>query len=222
MSEDKEDDRAFADAFSELDIMIGLQDIKRTQKRIHTAIKRYGLGNAGPGLYIFAGNPGTGKTSAGKLMGQIDDRKQNMAVVFAGYVGKMNGFIEGNPDMERRITKTIDFPDYTTDDLLKIFDLMVCEKNSDLAEMELPPIEMSDAFRNTLKGVLDKARKEKNFGNASYVAGLIRAVQRNHATRTATETFYSEEAPEDSGQSVTIQTAWLPEDLGEYLSPSGR
>ena len=62
----------------------------------------------------------------------MEDHRDDLAVVAAGYPEEMRKLIEANPGLESRFTRTIDFPDYTDDELVAIFDSMSSKKRYDL------------------------------------------------------------------------------------------
>ena len=58
----------------------------------------------------------------------MEDHRDDLAVVAAGYPDEMRKLIEANPGLESRFTRTIDFPDYTTTSCVAIFDSMSAKK----------------------------------------------------------------------------------------------
>ena len=62
----------------------------------------------------------------------MEDHRDDLAVVAAGYPEEMRKLIEANPGLESRFTRTIDFPDYTDDELVAIFDSMSSQEAYDL------------------------------------------------------------------------------------------
>ena len=51
----------------------------------------------------------------------MEDHRDDLAVVVAGYPAEMQALIDTNPGLESRFARTLEFPDYTTDELLAIF-----------------------------------------------------------------------------------------------------
>jgi len=101
------------------------------------------------------------------LLQVMENERDDLVVVLAGYAGKMDRFYESNPGMRSRIAHHLDFPDYTPPELLAIAKLMLAaqsyrlsaEAEAALAEyiplrMKLPHFANARSIRNAL----DRAR----------------------------------------------------------------
>jgi hypothetical protein len=62
----------------------------------------------------------------------MENQRDDLVVVLAGYKEPMDKFYESNPGLSSRIANHIDFPDYTTEELLKISKLMLEEQQYQL------------------------------------------------------------------------------------------
>ena len=112
-----------------------------------------------------------GQEAISTLLKRMEDYRDRLVVIIAGYPNEMKRFIDSNPGLQSRFTRYIDFPDYTSGELVDIFK-MYMRKN----EYKLAP--NAEAF---LKERLDYAvaHKDRNFGNARYVRNVFeKAVQR--------------------------------------------
>ena len=54
----------------------------------------------------------------------MENRRDDLVVILAGYKDRMDGFFQSNPGMHSRIAHHIDFPDYTAGELMEIAELM--------------------------------------------------------------------------------------------------
>ena len=101
------------------------------------------------------------------LMQVMENQREDLVVILAGYKDRMDGFFKMNPGMSSRIAHHIDFPDYTVDELVQIADMMLDQQQyhfSDEARaifreyivrrMEMPLFSNARSVRNAL----DRAR----------------------------------------------------------------
>jgi len=68
------------------------------------------------------------------LLQVMENNRDDLVVILAGYKDKMDTFFHSNPGMRSRIAHHIDFPDYSADELLAIAKLMLAEQNYRLSE----------------------------------------------------------------------------------------
>lgn len=107
------------------------------------------------------------------LVKLIEDHRDDVVVIAAGYTGEMHVFVESNPGLRSRFPKTIHFPDYSTDELIAIFDSMSRKAS----------YTMTDDARAALRLHLDAQRRDKGFGNARVVRNLFEAAMALQANR---------------------------------------
>jgi AAA+ superfamily predicted ATPase len=106
----------------------------------------------------------------------MEDHRDDVAVVAAGYPEEMRKLIEANPGLESRFTRTIDFPDYTDDELVAIFDSMSSKKRYHL----------DDESRRTLRALVAVEPRTRGFGNARFVRNVFEQAVSLQALRLAT------------------------------------
>jgi len=108
------------------------------------------------------------------LIKAMEDNRDNLLIIFAGYKEEMEEFIEFNPGIFSRIGYNIFFEDYTTEQLLDIFMFML-EKNK---------FTMTNEAKEKVTELIEKAIKVKNFGNARFIRNLIQKVILKHVTNS--------------------------------------
>lgn len=118
-----------------------------------------------------------GQEAIDTLLKQMEDKRDRLAVIVAGYTHPMRKFISSNPGLQSRFTRTIHFEDYNGDDLYAIFDNIAKSQGYRL-----------DPEANLiLKQALNERYQERdeNFGNAREVRTLFEKVIEQLAVRTS-------------------------------------
>ena len=120
-----------------------------------------------------------GQEAISTLLKRMEDDRDKLVVIVAGYTKEMNRFIDSNPGLKSRFNRYINFPDYTSGELCEIFNMYV-KKN----QYSLTP----DAERY-LKTRLDSAvrHKNRNFGNARYARNIFEKSIQRQANRLSKE-----------------------------------
>jgi stage V sporulation protein K len=104
----------------------------------------------------------------------MEDHRDNLVLILAGYQDEMDWFIESNPGLRSRFPVHLSFPDYSTSELLDIADLMLQKKQ----------YELSGGAREELRFVIERELKcHENSGNARLVRNLIEKAIRKQAVR---------------------------------------
>lgn len=135
-----------------------------------------------------------GQEAIDTLVKRMEDHRDDLVLIVAGYPAEMETFIESNPGLRSRFPKTIHFPDYSTDELVAIFKSM-CEK---VAYRCTPNAEAR------LRELLDACPRDKGFGNARHARNLFEAAVARHAGRVVdikdvTDAQLTDLQPEDLG-----------------------
>ena len=105
----------------------------------------------------------------------MEDHRDDLSVVAAGYPAEMQTLIDSNPGLQSRFTRTITFPDYTTDELLEIFDLIAAKSEYHL--------DASATVR--LRSIVDDEERGRGFGNGRFVRNVFEAAIGHQALRLA-------------------------------------
>lgn len=119
-----------------------------------------------------------GKEAIDVLVKGMEDHKDNLILILAGYKEEMEWFLETNPGLRSRFPIHITFPDYSVKELLDIADLM----------LEQRQYALSSEARDYLYFVIEKEhRRHEHSGNARLVRNLIERAIRRQAVRLIRE-----------------------------------
>ena len=126
-----------------------------------------------------------GQEAISTLLKRMEDYRDSLVVIIAGYRNEMQRFIDSNPGLQSRFNRYIDFPDYTGAELTDIFKMYMKKNQYTLA----PDAE------NYLREQLDYAvaHKDRNFGNARYARNVFEKSIQQQANRLAGKTNLSKE-----------------------------
>lgn len=118
-----------------------------------------------------------GKEAIATLLKRMEDNRDRLVVILAGYTNEMQGFIDINPGLQSRFNRYIDFPDYSADELLQIFE-------SNLKKFDY---KMTNEARESLAAFFTNsvAHKDKNFGNARFARNIFEKALEKQACRVA-------------------------------------
>lgn len=114
-----------------------------------------------------------GKEAIDTLVKEMEDKRDDLVVIVAGYPLPMAIFISENPGLESRFRTTIDFADYTDDELAEIFAGMAKGADYDAGEPVVA----------RLREILAETERGPSFGNARFVRNLLEAAIGHHAWR---------------------------------------
>ena len=118
-----------------------------------------------------------GQEAIDTILKAMEDHRDDLIVIVAGYTEPMERFIDSNPGLKSRFNKYIEFPDYTIDELMAIFD-MNCRKYDYI-------IEESARIHVREKLSLMKLSSPENFANARAARNLFEEIITNQAGRIA-------------------------------------
>jgi len=118
-----------------------------------------------------------GEEAISTLLKRMEDDRDKLVVIIAGYTDEMKDFINSNPGLQSRFNRYIDFPDYTPDELTQIFKMYV-KKNQYSIDSET-----EHYLKEKLEYIV--SQKDRNFGNARYVRNVFEKSIQNQANRVS-------------------------------------
>jgi probable Rubsico expression protein CbbX len=107
------------------------------------------------------------------LLQVMENQRDDLVVIFAGYKERMDSFYESNPGLSSRVANHIDFPDYTPDELIQIGRLILEEQQ----------YRMTDAAEAALFEYVQKRSQLPLFANARTISNAIDTARMRHANR---------------------------------------
>jgi AAA lid domain len=109
----------------------------------------------------------------------MEDHRDLLIVIVAGYTGPMQTFLRSNPGLNSRFSKFIHFDDYSTEQLVEIFEKM----------MSAYEFELTGDARTEAKELIERRGAhvggEEHFGNARVIRNLVEFIQQEQANRLA-------------------------------------
>lgn len=114
-----------------------------------------------------------GKEAIDTLVKLIDDYRDRLVVILAGYSNDMELFLKINPGLKSRFPNIIEFKDYSVDEMMDIAEIFYSEKGYVL----------KDEAKNKLRRILTEASRGEDFGNGRYVRNLFERSVNNQALR---------------------------------------
>ena len=111
------------------------------------------------------------------LLQVMENDRDDLVVILAGYRDRMETFFQSNPGMRSRIAHHLDFPEYDLDELMRIADLMLSKQQYEFSPEAMP------VFRE----YLERRRRQPNFANARSVRNALDRARLRQANRLIAE-----------------------------------
>lgn len=116
-----------------------------------------------------------GQEAINTLLKRMEDDRDRLVVILAGYSNEIKQFISSNPGLESRFNRYIHFEDYSAKELMDIFMINLKKAQYTITR---------DAVNAVYQIICDKvATKDQKFGNARYVRNLTERIVQNQANR---------------------------------------
>ncbi len=145
--------------------------------------------------YTLAGGENDfGQEVIATLLKEMEDKRDRLAVIVAGYTQPMRRFIAANPGLQSRFTRHVEFPDYSPEELLQIFVTRCAEEHLELG------IGTRERARQVIASI--HSRRDENFGNARDIRTLFEKTKEQQAARL-------------SHDETTDAFVLLPEDIAD-------
>ena len=142
-----------------------------------------------------------GDEAINTIVQEMENRRNETIVIFAGYPNEMEAFLSRNPGLKSRIAFHVPFDDYSPEELVEITTLMAKNKGNVIDE---------SAFEK-IRGIYNDAVKISDFGNGRYARNIIEKAELKRASRLAKLSF--DEVTKD------MLETFIPEDFEADKKP---
>ena len=128
---------------------------------------------------VSGGASDYGKEAIATLLKRMEDQRERLVVIVAGYEDEMRRFVDSNPGLKSRFTKYICFPDYSAAEMTKIFLSILSSQN----------YTCSKAAENVARKRIEAAAAKggRTSGNARFVRNFIASVKERMAMRVMSD-----------------------------------
>ncbi len=146
---------------------------------------------------VQGGESDFGEEAIATLLKRMEDNRDRLLVMVAGYTGEMENFLEANPGLRSRFTRKVEFPDYAPEDMVAMF-----KSSCNKLEYRLSP---EAETRLLALFTEDFAKRDKSFGNGRHVRNIFERTMERQANRLASVTDLSRDLL------VTIEADDIPQ-----------
>lgn len=153
------------------------QTALKTQEVISSALGGILFIDEAYSLTVNKGAEDFGGEAVDTLLKAMEDNRDDLVVIVAGYPDLMNEFLQSNPGLKSRFTRFINFKDYEPDELMQIFDRL----------REKGGFSISDDCKEKLLDIFNNAveNKTSDFANGRFVRNVFEKTVSNQANRIA-------------------------------------
>lgn len=122
-----------------------------------------------------------GDEAINTIVQEMENYRDDMVVIFAGYPDRMEEFLQKNPGLRSRIAYHVPFADYSVEELCSIAALTARKKG----------LHLDDQAQEKLASVFETARRQGDFGNGRYVRNILEKAKMAQAARLLTQDYES-------------------------------
>lgn len=144
---------------------------------------------------------GYGDEAINTIVQEMENYRDEVIVIFAGYPKPMQAFLERNPGMQSRVAFQVSFDDYSTDELCEITTLMAGKKG----------LTVTDAALEKLRENYEIAQKQDGYGNGRYVRKMLEEAEMNLAERITESLAPGSESELTEEMITTIDACDIPQ-----------
>src|SRR6202034_3417619 len=152
------------------------------------------------------GGPDFGKEAIDTLLKFMEDNRDRIIVIVAGYRNEMRRFIDSNPGLGSRFSKTVDFPSYDPNELCEIFRRMAARQ-----QFALP-----DGFEAKLKPWIEGRSKADDWANGREMRTLLEKTREAQALRVASDP--AADVSVFTIEDIVLATGQKPDDDGNSVA----
>ena len=124
-------------------------------------------------------NGSFGDEAINTIVQEMENHREDVVVIFAGYPDKMESFMQRNPGLRSRIAFHVPFEDYNVSELCEIANLIGKGKG----------VSLDTEAMEKLKSAFEVASKQGDFGNGRYVRNVLEQAKMNQASRLIESDF---------------------------------
>lgn len=114
-----------------------------------------------------------GAEAINTIVQEMENRRDSVIVIFAGYPDKMKKFLDENEGLRSRIAFHLNFPDYNADEMLQILELMANEKG----------YKLNNEIKEKCHRIFIEACSHKEFGNGRFARNVLEQAMMRQADR---------------------------------------
>ena len=118
-----------------------------------------------------------GEEAINTIVQEMENNRDNVMVIFAGYPDKMEKFLEKNEGLRSRIAFHLNFPDYKPDEMYRILEIMAEDRD----------LLLSNEIKDKCIDIFDVACRKAEFGNGRFARNLIEQAQMRQSKRLMKE-----------------------------------
>ena len=152
---------------------------------------------------LMADTRGTNREVIATLIKEMEDNRDGIVIILAGYDNEMKQLIESNPGFKSRIHQFYYFCSYNNEELKKIFVKMITAEGYNISEMAL------DKFEE----IIEPITKSKYFGNGRTVRNIVQASIDKHKVNCMNQSFDNKEDKEKRFKTLTYEDICAPRSI---------